>query len=285
MPTQRSVVTIGLPESGKTTFLAALWHLIHEANIETRLRLEKLQSGELRHLNAIADLWRSGRNQNRTTMSDMRFVELNLSNQGGEQLRLSFPDVAGEAYRQIWEDRECDPEIAEMLCAGGILLFIHADTIKPPVWVADNATALGLEGADGAAEVQEWHPGLAPTQVKMVGLLSLLRQHPLDTGPRRIAVMLSAWDKARVEDLSPAAFLAAKLPLLHQYLRQSRDGWEWRVYGVSAQGGEYDPPLATSHSAETASLLELTSPSERIQLVYDGNPSHDLTEPLEWLMG
>jgi type IV secretory pathway ATPase VirB11/archaellum biosynthesis ATPase len=32
---ERSVVIIGLPESGKTTFLAALWHLITERDVET----------------------------------------------------------------------------------------------------------------------------------------------------------------------------------------------------------------------------------------------------------
>ena len=36
---ERSIVIIGLPESGKTTFLAALWHLITERDVDTVLRL------------------------------------------------------------------------------------------------------------------------------------------------------------------------------------------------------------------------------------------------------
>ncbi len=53
-----SVVIIGLPSSGKTTFLAALWHLITERDIETRLRFGDLRAGNATHLNVIAARWR-----------------------------------------------------------------------------------------------------------------------------------------------------------------------------------------------------------------------------------
>jgi len=97
--------------------------------------------------------------------------------------------------------------------------------------------------------------------------------------------MISAWDKAEGEGLDPKAFLSAKLPLLDQYLKSNRDGWNWRVYGVSAQGGEYDQDKnGTTPRAEAARLRELDRPSERIKLVFGDSRTHDLTEPLEWLM-
>ena len=125
----------------------------------------------------------------------------------------------------------------------------------------------------------------APTQVPLVDLLQHLGQPPLAAGPRRLAVILSAWDKAEGEGLPPEPFLAAKLPLLDQYLRSGRDRWDWRVYGVSAQGGDYDKNKADAvETAEAGRLRDLDIPSKRIRLVFEGTESHDLTEPLQWLM-
>jgi len=215
----RAVVAIGLPSSGKTTYLAALWHLICDRELVTRLSFHSLHSGDVAYLNAIAKRWRSAKVQERTIGS--RLVSINLKDQSNNPLRITFPDIAGETFDQMWEKRECDSKEAEYLRDGGVLLFIHADNIKAPKWVVDITALskeLGVEISDNGSI--PWLPEYAPTQVKIVGLLSLLRETPLDTGHRRLAVMFSAWDKARGEGLTPDEFLEIKLPLLHQYLRR-----------------------------------------------------------------
>jgi len=213
----QSVVVIGLPASGKTTFLAALWHLITAREIETMLQFGGLGAGDASHLNAIAARWRDAKVQDRTAIAGNRLVSMNLLDGSSTAIRVMFPDMPGEAYRRMWEDRDCEPEIADVLRAGGVLMFIHADTIRRPQWVVDEVAqskALGLELPEG--DSVGWHPRLAPTQVQLVDLLQLLRTPPLDVGPRQLAIMLSAWDKASGEGMSPEAFLEAKLPLLAQ---------------------------------------------------------------------
>ncbi len=285
-PLQRSVVIYGLPGSGKTTYLAALWHLVTARDLPTTLRFDSLRDGDASHLNAIAARWRSAKVQDRTIVGTAHQVAMNLIGAGDARVRVSFPDVSGETYRRMWEDRECDPVVASVLKTGSVLLFVHADSIRAPQWIVDVATLsqqLGLPMVAGQ-EVQ-WHPRLAPTQVQLVGLLQLLRSGPLDSGRRRLAVMLSAWDKAEAEGLGPAAFLRAKMPLLHQYLDQAADEWTWRVYGVSAQGGEYEPnDTPVPPNERTEALRALDSASQRIRLVQSDHESHDLTEPLVWLM-
>lgn len=283
---ERSVVIIGLPASGKTTFLGALWHLITAREIETVLRFHNLRSGDVAHLNAITALWREARVQERTAVGGNKLVSMNLLDPSGAAVRVTFPDVAGEAYRRMWEERTCDPDVVEVLQAEGVLLFIHADTIRPPQWVVDEAELsrqLGLPLPE--SEAVQWHPRLAPTQVQLVGVLQLLRTPPLDVGRRRLAIMLSAWDKVADEGLDPEAFLNAKLPLLGQYLRRSPDHWDWRVYGLSAQGGEYDSMKEdAAPSAEAEALRNLNQPSARIRLLRGGAETRDITEPLAWLM-
>ena len=284
--TERSVVIIGLPGSGKTTFLAALWHLVTADDVETTLRLENLLAGDSRHLNTIAERWRDAMIQERTAIVGYRLVSMNLLNSAGQAVRVTFPDVPGETFRQMWEDRDCKQEIADILRTGDILLFVHADTIRAPNWIVEEVAlseAAGLEGPDGQTEA--WNPRHAPTQVQLVDLLQLLQMPPLDIGPRRLAVMLSAWDKAREEGLTPEDYLGAKLPLLSQYLSRSADGWTWRVYGLSAQGGEYDRAEPDAEPlAEAEELRALDRPSNRIQLLTPEGNTHDITEPLAWLM-
>ena len=283
---QRSVVIIGLPASGKTTYLAALWHLITARDVETTLRFGNLRAGNFAHLNDIAARWRNAMVQERTAVTGDRLVSMNLLDAATQAVRVTLPDVPGETYRRMWEDRDCEPQIADVLRTGDVLLFIHADTIRAPISIVDEvslSTKMGLEGPSGPAE--PWTPGQAPTQVQLVDLLQLLRSPPLDTGPRRLAVMLSAWDKARDEGLVPSAYLEAKLPLLHQYLRRGADRWEYRIYGLSAQGGEYDKAEeGAEREPKAEELRNLDQPSTRIQLVGPVPETHDLTEPLAWLM-
>jgi len=283
---ERSIAICGLPGSGKTTFLAALWHLVTSREIDTALRFDSLRNGDASHLNAIAARWRNAMVQDRTTMGANRLVSMRLVNTAGTRVRLTFPDVSGEAFRQIWEERDCDVTVADMLRSGEVLLFVHADTIQAPRWVVEDTSLvrqLGLTTVEG--EEVTWHPKLAPTQVQLVDLLQLLRKPPLDIGPRRLAVILSAWDKVIAEGMLPEELLEVKLPLLKQYLNQQSDGWVWTAYGLSAQGGDYDRlDPNTPLSSEAQAIRELDSASTRIRLVGNGRESHDLTEPLVWLL-
>nr|VFJ49558.1 MAG: hypothetical protein BECKDK2373C_GA0170839_102629 [Candidatus Kentron sp. DK] len=284
--TEHAIVIIGLPGSGKTTFLAALWHLVEESDIDTVLRFHNLQGVKAAHLNKISARWRDAKVQDRTAVGDNQIVAMNLLDAEETPMKVTFPDLSGEVYRRMWEERDCAPEVFEALNAEGVLLFIHADTIRPPRWVVDDVAQskkLGLGVSEG--EEIPWHPDLAPTQVQLVDLLQLLRLPPLDVGPRRLAIMLSAWDKVSEERLSPGDYLENKLPLLGQYLRSGADGWTYQVYGLSAQGGDYDPvEKDAERSPEAEELRDLDSPSTRIKLLQGSNSSHDLTEPLAWLM-
>lgn len=281
----KQIVVVGLPGSGKTTFLAALWHLIFGREVPTALKFDSIARGDFAHLNAIADRWLRAEEQNRTLPADNQVVSLNLLDGIGQPAQITFPDLAGETFSRMWEQRECTPEVGAMLQDGNVLMFVNAVRITYPLSILDvNRQAGGLGGV-GEAEQEPvpWSADMAPTQVQLVSLLSLLSEHPLDVGPRKLCVVLSAWDKAKGEGLSPTAFLAAKLPLLRQYLGSNAAAWELRIYGVSAQGGDYDG--AGAKRAEAEQLRAMNEPSKRILLVPDAlGESHDLTVPLAWLI-
>jgi len=129
---------------------------------------------------------------------------------------------------------------------------------------------------NGDAHVVQWEASLAPRQVQLVELLQFIAVRDYFKPPFRLALVISAWDKLKATGVSPAKWFAQEVPLLFQFLKSNRKLFEYTIYGVSAQGGGY---------AETEKLTEV-DPSERIDVVSsDGkSSSHDLTEPLLWLM-
>jgi len=279
------VVVLGLPASGKTTFLAALWHLLLAGKISSKLSLVKLRAIEGEHLKAIATRWLQAKKQARTDQSKNRTAVISLKTAQGQEFDLSFPDFAGEAFVRIWESRECDPDIADALRAPGVMLFVHSSNINYPGWIADEARLTKQMGITRkAGDPIPWQARFAPTQVQLVDLLRCLQEGPLYVGSRKLAVILSAWDLAEGEKKTPEKYLEAHLPLLHQYLRYGLDAsWEYKIYGVSAQGGEYDGDK-DKPCADAQRMRDLDVPSHRIKVEGGGSSSNDLTEPLFWLL-
>lgn len=283
---KRSVVAMGLPGSGKTTFLAALWHLVSEKEVPCKLTYVSLQTDNIEHLHKIASQWRAAKKQERTAQGGDKLVSMILLAEGGDPQTVTFPDIAGEAFLQMWGQRECDETVAGWLKEPGVLLFIHADKVTVPKWVNEEKLLmeeLGIQAEDEGEEVVDWSPDVAPTQVQLVDLLQSMQTEPLDVGPRRLAIILSAWDKAVGRGLSPEQYLAKRMPLLDQFLKHGlHPDWETRIYGVSAQGGDYDDDNTKLPDAER--LRDIDVPSQRISVVYAGAKFNDLTEPLQWLL-
>lgn len=286
-----SVVICGLPASGKTTFLAALWFVVFDKrDANARLKFDSLIGVDHAHLNAIMRRWLHAKEQIHTEVASGKIVSMNLKDDAGRKTRMTFPDLSGESFQEMWEARECDPQLAELLRAcDGIVLFVHADKIKRPIGVAETTQqAAGLAGnAAAAGPPEDWHPKDAPTAVQLVDMLQMFRSDALGAAAGRLAVVLSAWDKVEEEemDITPDQYLARELPLLDQYLRHGVDGWEVRVYGLSAQGGDFERDGETDDADRNERVNEIRSlddASERIRLMTP-ELSRDLTEPIAWL--
>ncbi|WP_122425544.1 TRAFAC clade GTPase domain-containing protein [Pseudomonas viridiflava] len=276
---------VGLPASGKTTYLAALWHMVREAGSKTALSFDRLSNGNYEHLNNLAKRWRAGNIQPRTQLSGAKDVSMQLKNGEGQKVEVSFPDLPGEDFSRMWERRDLDKGTLATLRAPALVLIINGDTIKMPAWLAEwNKLRKHMGTAAHIAEPVEWSADLAPTQVRIVDLLQMLMSGELDIGERRLALLISAWDRVEGEELTPAEILDSKLPLLSQYLRSSRDPWIWKVWGLSAQGGEYEDPEKADNFPETDKLRDLERASDRIKVLDGSTVTSDITKPLEWLI-
>lgn len=285
---EQNILVAGLPGSGKTTLLAALWHLVTSAEIETLLKFDSLAGCDSTHLNMLKRLWLNAQVQKRTAAGSYIDVTIRLKSDATGPVSVAFPDLSGEEYRDLWEQRSFFESFATYLTSSNrVILLVHADRLTKPRWIFDEAhVRRQLMVGETQPTPVVWSPRLAPTQVQLVDLLQLLSQPPFNIGPRKVCVVLSAWDVAEGEELAPADYLRMNLPFLHQFLECNADYWKYIVVGVSAQGGDYgainddDKPRAAAE-AERVKAIDL--PSNRIKVVGLGGTTHDLTRIIFWL--
>lgn len=286
---------MGLPASGKTTYLAALWHLVEADETECRLKLESYR-GDLSYLNLIAEAWRTFQKVPRTSQVGDMNVEIQLlDRETGAGGTAFFPDLAGETFDLQVEERRCRPEFVEGVdIDDGVLFFINADVkgnflsvTELNAWLPGGG-AVEIDGAEADLEkkredevappvLREWEPKLLPAQVKIVQLLSDLMRPPFTLRQRRLAILISAWDLTHGMDLAPPQWLASHMPLVDQFLKTNGAFFRHQVYGVSAQGVSLEDNSAVDEAAKL-------TPSRRIQIVGREGEGHDLTAPLVWLM-
>ena len=292
---EHHTLVMGLPRTGKTTFLAALWDVVDAENIDGSLVLENLE-GDKEHLNRIRGLWANCEEIPRTRVADERTVSMNLRDRQSDlRVRVSFPDMDGEAFQRQWTDREWPQSHSEIVGrSDSVLLFIHPAKVKDGVLIRDArpliaAVTQGQVGGPGpvaqappAAEAAVGHivpasPLFAPTQVQVVELLQFMRRSRRGTNGVRLGVIISAWDMViKQGSVTPDKWIQDRMPLLHQYLT-AQDATPFRVYGVSAQGGDL--------TKDAARLRKMHCASDRIIVVEGKARSSDITLPVRWVMG
>ena len=163
----RKQLVIGLPAAGKTTFLAALWHVLESGQVPGALRLSEVH-GDQGYLNRIRDAWGSCQPIERTrrgqeTVVRMRLVEAD----GSAATELIVPDPSGESFTDQWElGRASGDYLALAQGALGVLLFINPLTL-------DNAPVIEGPPVDGVGggTARAWQPRVVGTQVQLVEML------------------------------------------------------------------------------------------------------------------
>ncbi len=272
---------LGLPKSGKTTFLAALYHLVDSGEVQTNLRVSSY-SGDQTYLNSIVRSWLECKEVTRTSQALDTNVELHLVRPTtGRAITLAFPDLGGESFETQVEQRRCRQDYVDGCnLGGGILLFVSPDRRgDEEMTIVEGNAIFGAPatGKQNGAQVQmSWSPNLVPSQVKLVELLQFMEVPPFARRRRRVAVIISAWDLVPNRSLEPRKWIETEMPLLYQFLMGNPGAFDTRFYGVSALGGDI------KDEARRRELMAMTH-SARIMCVGPNCSPHDLTVPISWL--
>ena len=246
-PTDNHFLLIGLPNTGKTSFLAALWYMVGQSGVHCGLTLEKVE-GDVRYLNQIRDAWAKYKPVPRNKADTEHAVSMWLRNrETGLVGRLSFPDLSGEAFRSQWTRRELAVTYDKSLrdAAGGIL-FVHPDNIIKPHRIDSVNAVIDKIGGDeakqkGKIKDKRWQSDISPTQVQLVDVLQFMAGRSYFRVPFRLAIVVSAWDRIR-NNRRPPGWVATEVPLLKQFFESNDDLFEVAFFGISAQGSRYALP-------------------------------------------
>lgn len=293
-----SVIALGLPNSGKSTFIAALGYVLQHQEIPTILSVDRL-ADDLSYINPLVSDWLRciTFERTKTLLNDVTF---HLRDSSGPIGSLSFPDISGETFELHWELREWDQDFARLArSASGILLFIHPN-IEKPFSVVDQARIAKAAIVDEEPEPQSeensggtstalsvlpirpqepvWKPREASSQSKLVDLLQMISLNSKMGKPLRLGLVISAWDVVIKRDsaIAPSKWIEETAPLLHQFVSMNPERFEVRAFGISAQGGD--------NQEDGEVLRTLNDPSKRIIVVGQDCREHDITAPLAWIL-
>lgn len=308
------ILMFGLPESGKTSFLAALAYYAGAQVPNKRLSEYKLSSNTA-YINTIVQQWLSGQKQERTKIvaatESSTVVELYLEEAStANRFTLHIPDFFGEIFENQFFDRLVETKyLDEIRLSKGLILFVHPEKIEFPVLIEDVQQAKKLanlvnlqiggqeendetgvtapdfevnvsaEVASAENNIQPFNLEEIPTQVILVDLLEAHLEYRALT-PISIAVVISAWDlvKKDMPELTPEGWVETFIPLLSQYLKTNVEAVRYKIFGVSALGGDIERP------EEVDRLTALSEPAKRVLVQESNEMDFNITLPIEWIL-
>jgi hypothetical protein len=265
------VILAGLSETGKTSYLALLFHAIVEERADG-LSLGRFDD-DREHITEISDVLLASKVADHTTLADEQEVTLSLTYDGVDFV-LNIPDLSGETWEHALVDRRWSTSLDDAIAsATGFMVFVHCKDINDGLTIVDakqaEAAILGDDDAPidegrtethkaqvdapaadateadihdaqgtGADEDEDEDEEKHCKQLTQVSLIELI-QFFAGASPRpiRVSLVISAWDR-EPETLKPLEWLSKNAPMLAQFLEVDTDEVEATVWGVSAQGAD-----------------------------------------------
>lgn len=258
----------GLPEAGKTTYIAALSYQLHNPNDKQKLSIRELPN-DMSVINRLQNPWLEQRIVDRTSRGKVTDLEFKLKrNADGKSLDVNMPDIAGEDFSSLLE-KQCEIINSWNDKPDSLLFFIK----KIPTLVLTES--FGDENKESASQdkIPKFTSQHIYEGVQNVLLIKELRRlFPW----KRIAVGLTSWDLHNSEE-KPNDYLKQECPFLGNFLNQYFP--EAYIFGISAQGWQYDENM------DIDDCMNKTIEGERSFVITpEGEKSYDITLPLDYLL-
>lgn len=272
------IFIMGAPNAGKSTFLGALWSSIHQREVPTALTLKKMM-GDSQYLYRLEHKWLEAEQLERTVIGQEKEKLSVLLTNGIDDLEIEFPDLSGETFQNIYENREVSIELRDKISAAdAILYFINVEDIYSPEFISELSQKHRQEDIDlDDMDLKERKPCVDdPTQVQVIDLIQIALE--IRKKKTKIGIVFSAWDLVTtLEQNDVRGFLKNRMNMLWQYLESNKSKIETKVWGISAFGGKID---------DAPKLLDIEDPINRIRIVNEQKEtSCDLTSIILDILG
>ncbi len=280
----KKILLAGLHNTGKTTYIAALWYMLSNYDNSFPIKLGSLEHGEDEYLNRIANAWMRFEPVPRTNQAKLQGEQVIINvidNENGETFSLDIPDFSGETFKKQFENREWDLEFQSAVEGlHGMVLFINPtdENNMPKLLQLINEIQqfYGISENNDGVQFVPYDSSHTCNQVKLIDCLQFLARYGKTSYPLKVSIVISLWDK--VEPIAeythiPEIWVEKHLPLLHQFLTTNSETFNCCYFGISSQGGDYD---------QRESLAEL-DPMKRVRVCEGGTISNDISKPILWI--
>lgn len=273
----KKISIIGLPNSGKTTFLAAFWSYIQSDEKECELKLDGYTK-QYPHLNELQHKWEMAETVNRTAAQSKQEAIINLINvKNGKKFNLIIPDLSGEEFETQISTRKVSKYYLD-ICneALGFLVFVSANKLNDDITHHDLGESIG--GLAKNDKINSWEHKSIPYQVRLIEVLQFILNPPFENKKLKISLIISAWDTATHNTENPEEWIRKEFPMLHQFLNSNKRNFDTIFFGISAQGGDISIPETRD------TLLSNFKSSERIVCQNSTGKTNNITLPILWIM-
>lgn len=267
----------GVPDAGKTTYIAALWDIIKRGGNDLELQFTTSPENSS-YLNEIWEYWVSMNKIERSKTPVPDDIKINVKRKSdGEELELDIPDFMGEQFQKII-DHTLPENIERWIEQSDRMVYLinTLDDVSKDDLEEDETK----EAIVDRTEERQKAPRLAPEKMLEASQnMMVLKYIASHSKMQKMAIGLSAWDLKMTANLTPEEYLRQRSPVLYNFIK-----WHFKevvFFGVSAQGFDYK-----DKNEKAAEMREKARKSNRAFIAFDTekDQSPDLTKPLNYLI-
>lgn len=234
----KSVLILGKPHSGKTTFVIQFYNRL----VKNKSEIVLYKSVE--NISLITDdRERLSRGEETQPTQTEKYEELILPIEyRGQKADIKYPDFAGEQITKIVEQREVNKNWSKALSESDAwILFIRLSSLTAINDLSNQTVDKETLANSASTSLEDFE---IADQSFFVELLQILLQikgynYHLKTASIKLTVVLTCWDELHTED-SPRLRFTKELPLLLNFIEANWHKDSYQIFGLSSQEFKLD---------------------------------------------
>ncbi|RZK27044.1 MAG: hypothetical protein EOO43_00860 [Flavobacterium sp.] len=264
-----SILLIGKPHSGKTTFLGQLCARVDANN--SSLKLYKAVDNLTSIIEATTSL--SKGEEVKTTPTDKTSIIRLPLQYNLEKIDLECPDYGGEQINKIIENREVDSKWKEaILLSDNWILFIKPADLSTS-YDLSNKTIKPEELKNGNGKIEEYTISDQSSFIELLQILLFTKGHDshFRISTTKLTVVLTCWDEINSK-VTPKEELKNCLPLLLNFIEANWVENKLQILGLSSLG------FSLKESENKKKYQEIGSENFGYIIDSDGIENDDITQ-------
>lgn len=234
---KHNILIIGGPNTGKTHFGIQLYERINSRQFEFKIDPENRPSDLTIFEDGLKNIY-NGKRAAHTEASANRSIELKITDIKNSEVKLAFPDYAGEQITSIVDNRKVNDLWQDYIeNSTSWVLFIRLNELTTLEDIVN-------KGIPSAEEIQKRNSQPPPVKISEAAFyVELIQTLAYIKGlstfspivEPNLTVVLSCWDELDLpEDQAPSTLLQERLPMLFDFLNNNWQNKSLSIIGLSS---------------------------------------------------